>query len=1756
MAQLREMIWKVRGMNRDMSVSSEQKDMAWEVKNLRLMTNEGNTTMSWVNERGPGKLTLVIDKEETDGLKGWPIGEAVVNGKLVVFTTKTDGGSLEVSEQSEQSDNGQTEANDTTTTTTTTTAEPTDTDEKPDRIYVVSDIKDGKAEVKMLYEGNLGFDTKHPIETLVSVESDKVEKVYWTDGKNQPRMINILADDEKIKLWNGTDGSSVDRWFDFVSTVKKRGTLKVKKEMSGGSFQEGVIQYAYTYYNKYGQQTNILNVSPIYYISPEDRGARDDETVSNAFKITIEGVDSDFDYVRIYSIQRTAVNGTPVVRRVVDLKIEDAQEYKTGDVTYKKIEYVDTGSSGDTVNPTDLLYIGGREIVAGTMAEKDNTLFLGNLEQKNSNVSKIQEYFDGLRTGKSNNGEKVDVVMFEQDTTTKHVDLNRTYSTYAYKNRLDESQEAITTFKGGETYRFGLQIQKNTGEWSEPVWIDDVKNDKYPSTDIERDDKWNAGNIENVDLAYAMANIDMTALKKIAKDIDWDRITAVRPLVVFPDVMNRNVVCQGVVNPTVFNAKARKMGGLPFAQASWFFRPYVWKEDSESSGTSTDFAKEIRTKLLGETTQTNTVWDNAFTSIESDEDVYVLLIEATDTQMSKFLEHKGRIKTTSYGDEETENGLFWFYYDYIVPVNLVSSDTTTATTTTTTTTTAEPEAESETEAEATSEPETSSEETKKYFLLRVKGRYTSNEKQDKFPEPMRVVTSSTNDGEQMIYSTSWEYGDTNDTEVSVIGASEREYAWSSEMNVDSNTLTPYYQQDDGSSAAAKYFRWKTVANTYSYDQSTFTPTPTGTTYSYWTVEFRTVSVSEGNVDINPNGNTITFKHYEQIYNDEKKASERKLEIEGAKKVYDSVFDTAKKTDGSNTQFFVDQSVVTLNSPDMEFDTEVQSLSKSGLKMRVIGMIPLTAGASYHSITTSTSMLPLNYDEGGSKVSLTYGTGESDGMILHNNVAPYASRRLVSDYLWNDAMVRTKNGKVKTDERAADYLVYPWQRQGSMTTDTRNGGEACSVLRTKKESTMLFSQNTKYFSNTVSFENISVDMPLTENAQVMLYRLKRQSETTSEVSYYGNVEQALINTNGYKIQDKDGKTLNNSYYKNLKTYAPVSMKYLSTTHVVIALDADIDADTGDYTDNVIPLMPYGTSGTDSVGQFINPDDTAASETFWGDNVRFKQSSIDVGDKNEYDFLWLAEIYKDVENRFGGESEDALKANRWTVGGESIALDDTNRNSTITLKWTVGDTYYQRYDCLKTYPMSDEDVNQVVEILSFMVETRVNIDGRYDRNRGQIDNTVMSPKNFNLLNQVYSQKDNFFTYQKSSDEDEEKRTYPNEIYYSTTKENGADVDAYTDVTMASMLEMDGNKGEVNAIRRMGNNLIVFQDSGVAQILYNENVQVSTENGVPIEIANSGKVQGKRYVSDKIGCRNKWSIVESTGGSLYFIDQNTGDMYVMSGNGIENVSMGKGMNSWVKTTLERQEDERWNPGTWANMRGQYDRRNGDVIYQTEAEAVAYSERVGQFTSFYDYGGAAFLAGVDDKEVWVRYDAGEERTELWEHQKGLYGQMFGETKPYWITLIANEGPTVSKTMTNLSMTASVDGDTEVVDEAVKSRAAGQANSRAYAEGEEKWKADYIRPFDSVEVWNEYQHGITDLKDEKINKVEDQTALKRKYRIWHWMLPRDNADLKMDEGMEIYRAKPRPMNRIRNMWAYVKLKKEAPTARMQMHDVWMGYYV
>jgi hypothetical protein len=91
------MTWKTKGMNQDLSVSSFNPEFSFENMNLRLTTNEGNTLLSWVNEKGPSSIFLSEIKDYngndiTDqGIWGEPIGTAILNHKLVLFTNHSSG---------------------------------------------------------------------------------------------------------------------------------------------------------------------------------------------------------------------------------------------------------------------------------------------------------------------------------------------------------------------------------------------------------------------------------------------------------------------------------------------------------------------------------------------------------------------------------------------------------------------------------------------------------------------------------------------------------------------------------------------------------------------------------------------------------------------------------------------------------------------------------------------------------------------------------------------------------------------------------------------------------------------------------------------------------------------------------------------------------------------------------------------------------------------------------------------------------------------------------------------------------------------------------------------------------------------------------------------------------------------------------------------------------------------------------------------------------------------------------------------------------------------------------------------------------------------------------------------------------------------------------------------------------------------------------------------------------------------------------
>ena len=80
----KQVIFKTKGMQRDLSVSAFNSEFSYENMNMRIMPTNENTLLSLTNEKGPKEVSI-INLEE--GLEGITIGKATLNDNLVLFNS-------------------------------------------------------------------------------------------------------------------------------------------------------------------------------------------------------------------------------------------------------------------------------------------------------------------------------------------------------------------------------------------------------------------------------------------------------------------------------------------------------------------------------------------------------------------------------------------------------------------------------------------------------------------------------------------------------------------------------------------------------------------------------------------------------------------------------------------------------------------------------------------------------------------------------------------------------------------------------------------------------------------------------------------------------------------------------------------------------------------------------------------------------------------------------------------------------------------------------------------------------------------------------------------------------------------------------------------------------------------------------------------------------------------------------------------------------------------------------------------------------------------------------------------------------------------------------------------------------------------------------------------------------------------------------------------------------------------------------------
>jgi len=1531
---IKDITFMVKGMQRDLSISKFNSDYAYEMMNMRLTARENNTLLSVTNEKGTSELVLRDSSNNPITITGNYVGHCVLNEYIVLFTTDNAGN---------------------------------------DKIYRFL-YKNTYLEGLLLFSGNLSFNTSNPISTIGIFENSDIQKVYWLDGLNQSRVINIVANSTVISSWTNNS-------FDFVQKLTLKENIIVTRNASGnGSFAPGVIQYAFSYYNKYGQQSNIFYTSPLQYLSFTDRGASADVTVSNSFLLTITNADTSFDYMRIYSIHRTSIDATPTVLNIVDLAVNSST-----------LNYVDTGTTGSSVAASDLYYIGGEDIVFQTFTHKDNTLFLGNALLKRFLID------DSVRTHLSGG------------TVTFGTRPLSSFSTpltgyYPFNNSLSNGDN-IKTFKHYEYYRFGVQFQHITGKWSEPVFINDTKvTGVLPSVD----------NYGNPSLIYGTFSLNNTN-GDITNLINNGYIKA-RPVVVLPTINDKDIIAQGMVCPTVYNL-GNRVGNAPFAQSSWFLRPNL----------QYDISRDV-------SVVTPSMYNSPWSVISND----------------------GTYNNSGYTDHDINDYGIWseFRHNKPIPNNYDKN------------------AEIQCLAGVPTYPY--SQYTDSDLKL-----YNSDH-QEYFFIDQSILTFHSPDLE---FDTEVQNLDMSSLKFRIVGyipftsnISDIDIQTSSVGN-DSSKLG-FYKETIGSSNLSIQGLKSCLGNGYWIDKA-YKSTDTDDTH----INGFFVYPWHRNGSLNNQGNDTgrTAMLSEKKLSNLKYSAFTKYLPENS--IWESyVSDSSTKTGITSVNLFNSDEVSLVKIPAPKYST-LSALNYYGNVNSVLHSSRYTIGnvvneGTYHinygvwkdGVHTTVELYPTKNNGYPICVSSLSTTESNLHNIFRGKPVPIAALGTVPDgYIYGTDAVSMK---YKSTPHAVFALNYTTDnRERILPITVNSSGQSVNAISAIPSSYhQCWNPNynpggTVEYNHSLTLLASGSTMPTPSDSifDTLLMYTYHNTDLTSGIETYTGTFYIITQPSGVNTW-------------TLYTSTDISLK--------------LKTSDSKYFD----MTSINTS-------------TSVANIVLHTSVPSVQDTINV--QPDYGYLWLGELYRDnVSNRFGGQTEEAFINNSWIPAGEPVSLQDNSGNtlSSVDLLYYKGDTFFQRYDCLKTYPFTQNDQNSIVEIGSFMCETRINLDARYDRNRGMNSNLTMTPTNFNLFNPVYNQKNNFFNYNGVNHDKLDINYFPNTLTWSTEKTLGSDVDAWTNITMASTLDLDGDKGEITSLNKLNNEIYCFQERGLSDILFNARVQISSSDGVPIQITNGQKVSGKVYLSNTVGCNNRWSIITTASG-IYFIDNITNSLYIFNGQTLTSLSDRLGFRQWIGS---QETMDNWNPSTMPNFRAFYDKNNNDIYFANNSYCLGYSELLQQFTSFYSYNAVPAIFNLNQNLIAFK------NNKLWQINSGDYNSFFGTTQPYYITLIANPYESYDKIFNTVEFRA----DLKVSD-------ALQTSPM----------------FNQLDVWNEYQSGSTILT----NTLGTASNLKEKYRIWRAYVPRDKDTLLGVKGID----------RIRNPWAFIKLTNTSPsTYKGELHDINVSFTI
>ena len=298
-----------------------------------------------------------------------------------------------------------------------------------------------------------GVDDK--VSLLTRYESENNIKLYIADGIHEIMSINIAQVPENPDV-------DIHALIGYTNTTLP--PLQVDISDSSGQLIPAKVQYAYRLYSKKGPATKLSALSkPLSLYKDLMSGYASTEKTGRAVDITLPdtiysaGSNTYLDYIQIFRITYVENGQLPTVTLIKDQKYENNQTV------------IDSGATDiQTIGVPEFLSYVKMGVIPKLIESKNDYLFAANIKYKQDDVD---DKFKGVdvTTQTDENDNKVG----SGDYFQWQIDFGLNYLINP-QQQSESIKEQYTTYRPGETYRFGVILYDEEGNASSVKHIQDI----------------------------------------------------------------------------------------------------------------------------------------------------------------------------------------------------------------------------------------------------------------------------------------------------------------------------------------------------------------------------------------------------------------------------------------------------------------------------------------------------------------------------------------------------------------------------------------------------------------------------------------------------------------------------------------------------------------------------------------------------------------------------------------------------------------------------------------------------------------------------------------------------------------------------------------------------------------------------------------------------------------------------------------------------------------------------------------------------------------------------------------------------------------------------------------------------------------------------------------------------------------------------------------------------------------------------------